>query len=128
MLALALNDPVVGFRAGRHDLDDQEYMLVAGLRPIDDDVRPTVGEGNVCKRTSKSVSAFQFGPAAAPRARASRLWCLEAPGLTAATPSTISIPMRCSLCQKSYCSVLIWACIHFGATIPAVIVYLIGGA
>ncbi|MFG3409489.1 hypothetical protein [Streptomyces sp. NPDC048142] len=75
------------------------------------------------------MSAFQSGPAAVSRAlarmRAGRLWRLEALGLTTTIPSTISMPAHCSSDQESYCSALICACIHAGATISAAMVYLL---
>ncbi len=60
--------------------------------------------------------------------RASRLCRLEALGLTTTIPSTISIPAHCSSDQESYCSALICECIHAGATISAVMAYLLRGA
>ena len=77
-------------------------------------------------------NAFQPGPAAASKAfarcLARRLCRLEALGLTRTIPSTISMPAHCSSDQESYCSALICACIHAGATISAVMVCLLRGA
>src|SRR5271165_4887181 len=90
---IQFDDPVGGLRARRDDLCDE----------------------------SKSVSAFQPGPAAASsalaRSRARRLRRLDALGLTTTIASTISIPAHCSSVQESYSATVICLCIHSGATI-----------
>src|SRR5580698_8026473 len=94
------------------------YTTMSGRRLV---------SGTSWSRTSKSVSAFQSGPAAASRAlastRARRLCRLEALGLTTTIPSTISMPAHCSSDHDSYSSAVTWACIHCGAIMSTLMRY-----
>src|SRR4051794_12514198 len=105
-------------RVGVTSIVSARYTTTSGRRLV---------SGTSWSRTSKSVSAFQSGPAASSRAlariRARRLCRFDALGLTTTIPSTTSMPAHWSSDQESYCSAVIRSCIHAGATISALISY-----
>jgi hypothetical protein len=95
---------------------------------LHDDVRAAIGERDVLKPDVEVCVSVPLRAEAASRAfarnRASRLWRLDAIGLTTTIPSTISIPAHCSSDQDSYSSTVICSCIQAGAIISAVMKHL----
>jgi len=103
-------------RVGVTSMVSARYTVTSGRRLF---------RGTSWSRTSKSVSAFQSGPAATSkvfaRSQARRRCRLDALGLTRTIPSTISMPAHCSSVHAAYCSAVTCSCIQAGATISTVI-------